>query len=119
MVVTDTLPAGVTFVSTTGCAEDPNGVPTCSLGTIAAGGQASYTISVTIDPDTLGTLTNTATATADNADPDTSNNTGAAAVEVQQSVLEIPTLGRFGMALLALLLLAGGTLLLRRRRITA
>ncbi len=29
VVVTDTLPAGVTFVSTSGCAEDPGGVPTC------------------------------------------------------------------------------------------
>ena len=28
VVVTDTLPAGVTLVSTSGCAEDPNGVPT-------------------------------------------------------------------------------------------
>ena len=37
VVVTDTLPAGVTLVATTGCAEDPTGVPTCTLGTIAAG----------------------------------------------------------------------------------
>ena len=41
VVVTDSLPAGVTFVSTTGCAEDPNVVPTCTLGTIPAGGSAS------------------------------------------------------------------------------
>ncbi|MFB3044425.1 MAG: DUF11 domain-containing protein, partial [Acidimicrobiia bacterium] len=61
VVVTDTLPAGVTFVSTTGCAEDPNGVPTCILGTIAAGASAMYTITVTVDSSTTGTLTNSAT----------------------------------------------------------
>jgi len=54
VVVTDTLPAGVTFVSTAGCAEDPNGVPTCSLGDIAAGGSDSYTITVTVDASTVG-----------------------------------------------------------------
>ena len=59
VVVTDTLPAGVTFVSTTGCAEDPNGVPTCTLGTIAAGNFVQYTISVT-SPATAGLITNNA-----------------------------------------------------------
>ena len=32
--VTQTLPPGVTFVSTSGCTNDPNGEPTCNLGTI-------------------------------------------------------------------------------------
>ena len=49
VVVSDTLPAGVTFVSTTGCTNDPTGVPTCTLGNIAASGMASYTITVTVD----------------------------------------------------------------------
>jgi len=75
--VTDTLPAGVTFVSTTGCAEDPNGVPTCTLGIIPAGGSDSYTITVTVDA-TLqsGTiLTNNVEVTSDTEDLDNSNNT--------------------------------------------
>ncbi len=75
VVVTDTLPAGVTFASTSGCAEDPAGVPTCSLGTIAAGGSASYTITVTADAATSGVVTNTASVTSNTPDPDTSNNT--------------------------------------------
>lgn len=75
VVVTDTLPAGVTFVSTTGCAEDPTGVPTCSLGTILAGGFTSYTITVTVNLATFGTLTNTASVTSDTPDPNPSNNT--------------------------------------------
>lgn len=42
---------------------DPAGTPTCTLGTIPAGGNDSYTITVTVDRDiTAGTtLTNTAT----------------------------------------------------------
>ena len=77
VVVSDTLPAGVTFVSTTGCAEDPNGVPTCTLGTIAASGSASYTITVDVDSGTLGTITNSATVSSTTTDPDTSNNTAS------------------------------------------
>ena len=60
VVVTDTLPAGVTVVSTSGCAEDPSGVATCMLGTIAASSSDQYTITVTVDSDTTGGLTNTA-----------------------------------------------------------
>ena len=75
VVVTDTLPAGVTFGSTAGgCAEDPNGVPACSLGTIAAGGSAQYTINVTVDAGTTGTITNNASVTAATPDPVTGNN---------------------------------------------
>ena len=69
VVVTDTLPAGVTLVSTSGCAEDPMGVPTCTLGTLAGGGNDSYTVTVAIDPGTLGTITNSAQVTTDTDDP--------------------------------------------------
>ncbi len=74
VVVTDTLPAGVTLVSTSGCTEDPNGVPMCSLGDIAAGGSASYTIMVSVDAATVGTITNMASVASDTDDPDTGNN---------------------------------------------
>jgi uncharacterized repeat protein (TIGR01451 family) len=74
VVVTDTLPAGVTFVSTSGCNNDPSGVPTCTLGTIAAGGSAQYTIEVTVNAGTSGTITNTASVVSDATDPDTGNN---------------------------------------------
>jgi uncharacterized repeat protein (TIGR01451 family) len=74
MVVTDTLPAGVTFVSTTGCAEDPNGVPTCSLGTITAGGNKQYTVTITVNAGTTGTITNNVSVTSDTSDPVPGNN---------------------------------------------
>jgi uncharacterized repeat protein (TIGR01451 family) len=74
VVVTDTLPAGVTFDSTNGCAEDPGGLPTCSLGTIPAGGSAMFTIEVTVDPGTVGVITNQASVTSDAGDPNPGNN---------------------------------------------
>ena len=74
VVMTVTLPAGVTFVSTSGCAEDPNGVPTCSVGSIASGANVAVTIDVTVDAGTTGVITAQATVTADQADPDVANN---------------------------------------------
>jgi len=67
--VSDTLPGGVTFVSTTGCAEGPAGVPTCNLGAILAGGSAQYTIEVTVDASTTGTITNSVSVSSDTTDP--------------------------------------------------
>ena len=77
VIVTDTLPAGVTFVSTTGCAEDPGGVPTCNLGTISNGGSKMYTVTVTVDGETLGTITNNVSVGSDAVDPSPGNNTAA------------------------------------------
>ncbi len=59
VVVTDTLPPGVTLVSTSGCAEDPAGAPTCTLGTVASNSSAQYTIDVTVDA-ASGNIENTA-----------------------------------------------------------
>ena len=67
--VTDTLPAGVTFDTTFGCAEDPNGLPTCTLGFINAGASDGYGIRVTVDADTFGTITNQASVSSDNFGP--------------------------------------------------
>ncbi|MCP4594411.1 MAG: DUF11 domain-containing protein, partial [bacterium] len=73
VVVTDTLPAGVTFVSTSACAEDPNGVPTCTLGTIPAGSSKQYAIAVTVDLDTVGLITNQASVTSDTPEANPGN----------------------------------------------
>lgn len=77
IVVTDTLPAGVSLVSTSGCAEDPMGVPTCSLPDLAPKAQAGYSIEVVVAEETLGTITNSASVTATTADPDKVNNTSS------------------------------------------
>ena len=51
VVLTDNLPGGLTLVSTSGCAEDPSGVSTCSLGTVAANTSKNVVIVVTVDPE--------------------------------------------------------------------
>ncbi|MGA9573594.1 MAG: DUF11 domain-containing protein [Lysobacterales bacterium] len=74
VVVTDTLPPGVTLVSTSGCAEDPAGVPDCTLGTIASGGFAEYTVTVMVDSSTTGLITNNVSVTTSSTESSTDNN---------------------------------------------
>ena len=87
VVGTFTLPAGTTFVSTSGCAEDPDGLSTCTLGNIAALDSASYTVTATIDGSTTGTITASATAVSTATGPavvddNAANDTGTADTEV-------------------------------------
>ena len=81
VVVTDVLPADVTFVSSTAsCVEAPPGTLTCTLGTIPSGGSTSFTITVLVDADLVfesggpTTITNTASVTSDLPDPDATDN---------------------------------------------
>jgi len=83
--VTDTLPAGVTFVSASGagwtCTQS-GGTVTCTRASLAAAATATITIVVTVNPTTTGTITNTATVTSVTADPNTANNTATATTTV-------------------------------------
>ncbi|RLE34499.1 MAG: hypothetical protein DRJ61_05065, partial [Acidobacteria bacterium] len=74
VVVTDTLPAGVTFVGTSGCTEDPVGIPSCTIGPVANGATAQVTVAVTVDEGTLGTITNQASAVSSSEDPNPTDN---------------------------------------------
>ena len=82
-MVTDNLPAGVTLVSTAGCAQDPNGVPNCDLGSIAAGNTASFDISVEVGTGAGDQISNTASVSADTPDPVSANNTDTEDTAVQ------------------------------------
>jgi uncharacterized repeat protein (TIGR01451 family) len=87
--VTDTLPAGVTFVSATGtgwtCANAGNVSVTCTTPALATGSSApAITVTVTA-PVVAVTLTNTAVVSAATADPDLSNNTSSVATGVATS----------------------------------
>ncbi len=113
VVVTDVLPAGLTLVSTSGCAEDPTGVPTCSLGTITNGQTAQFSITAVVDESPPASITNTASVAADEVDTDPGNSSAAQQTTLQAR--EIPLLGGGGMALLALLLAAAGAAVLGRR----
>ncbi|MCP3963020.1 MAG: DUF11 domain-containing protein [bacterium] len=78
VAVTDTLPAGVSFASTSGCLNDPNGVPVCDLSTIPAGGSEAYTIDVDVDAATpSGTITNSVSVASAADDPDPSDDSDA------------------------------------------
>ncbi len=74
VVLTDTIPNGTTFSSAAGCTAN-NGVVTCNLGTILRGQSKVTTIAVTVDATTIGTLTNTVSATSSVSDPNSVNNT--------------------------------------------
>ncbi|MDQ3814560.1 MAG: DUF11 domain-containing protein, partial [Armatimonadota bacterium] len=74
VTLTDTLPVGVTFVSATPAASTRSGrVLTFNLGSLANG--ASRQVTVVVTPATAGTLTNTASVTGAQRDPNTANNT--------------------------------------------
>lgn len=78
VVLTDTLPSGVTYVSdNAGCTDGPTGTLTCALGTIPSGGIASIDVVVKVDgnvPDGT-TITNSATVSSPMTDPNPANNT--------------------------------------------
>ena len=73
VVLTEELPPGVTFVSSSGCPEDPNGVPICSLGTLAVSNMATITLAVQVDGVSNGTLTNRVSLSSSTTDPNTIN----------------------------------------------
>jgi uncharacterized repeat protein (TIGR01451 family) len=77
VVITDTLPSGVTFVSST---SDPGGCSgtetvTCNLGDMSSGAGAAVTLVIT--PTAAGTLSNLAEVSSGVSDPDTANNSAA------------------------------------------
>jgi len=83
VTVTDTLPPSVAFVSATptqGSCAQSGGTVTCSIGKLANGATATVTIVVT--PGAAGTITNTASVTGSEFDPNTTNNTAAASTTV-------------------------------------
>ncbi|RMF38508.1 MAG: DUF11 domain-containing protein, partial [Planctomycetota bacterium] len=71
VVVSDTLPAGLTFsnvTTTSGTASESGGVVTANIASLAPTESATITITATIDPGFSGTtITNSATAVADEA----------------------------------------------------
>jgi uncharacterized repeat protein (TIGR01451 family) len=89
VVVTDMLPGGTTFLtSSIPCTAGG----TCTIGNLANGASASFTITVRVSASLLSNLgasatniTNTATVKADQFDPDSRNNTATASTLVTES----------------------------------
>jgi uncharacterized repeat protein (TIGR01451 family) len=83
VVTTDTLPAGIPFVSaipTQGTCSGTTTV-TCNLGSMAKA--ASAIVNITVTPQAIGQLTNTASVTASESDPDPNDNS----TTIQTSVI--------------------------------
>lgn len=86
VVVTDTLPAGVTYQSATtasGTCTRANRTVTCELGTLAEGVVATVTIGVKAGGD--GTISNTASVATSVADTDLTNNQDTESTTVSEA----------------------------------
>src|SRR6185369_6757758 len=83
VIISDTLPAGVTFVSATTTQGSCNGTSTvnCNLGSVAAGSSTIVTIIVT--PASAGQITNSVSVIGNEADPNSSNNTATSTTLIQ------------------------------------
>ncbi|MGD0980736.1 MAG: DUF11 domain-containing protein, partial [Solirubrobacteraceae bacterium] len=87
VTVSDTLPAGTTYFSSSASQGTCTGASTvtCSLGTLdssATGSTTSATITIVLIPTQGGPFTNTGTVSAYQADPDQANNTASATTNV-------------------------------------
>jgi uncharacterized repeat protein (TIGR01451 family) len=79
VTVTDTLPAGVTFISSSaGCSG--TSTVTCAVGNLAVGGSASANI--VVRPSAAGSITNTATIGGNEPDSDNADNTAVQTTSV-------------------------------------
>jgi uncharacterized repeat protein (TIGR01451 family) len=84
VTVVDTLPVSVDFQSASasqGTCTEASGVVTCVLGSLANGAVATVTIQVV--PQSTGTISNTATVTAVEPDPNPANNADTESTEVK------------------------------------
>jgi uncharacterized repeat protein (TIGR01451 family) len=112
VVVTDTLPAGTTLVSSSpGCAGTTT--VTCSLGTLAPNATATITL-VVMMPSTPGPVSNTATVDTSSTDPTPANDASTATVNAVAQAPAVPSLSPIG--LLALALSLGSVVLVVLRR---
>ena len=83
VTVTDTLPAGVTFVSATATQGNCNGSGpvVCNLGSLDV--DSSATVTIVVVPASAGQITNSATVSATESDSDSTNNTAAVTTVIQ------------------------------------
>jgi uncharacterized repeat protein (TIGR01451 family) len=89
LLVTDTLPAGVTFVLVDGagwtCTHIGSTSVSCSLPSLAAGATAPVITVVVTAPAAAASLSNTAAVTSATADPDLTDNSASAPTQVGAS----------------------------------
>jgi len=115
VTVTDVIPPGTTFTSTTSSQGNCSGTTTvtCALGTIASGGLVTISLVLTL-PSTSGSLHNTATVTTLSPDTNPANNSGTATITID-SVASIFPLTPWLVLLVLTLLIITGVVAMRRR----
>jgi uncharacterized repeat protein (TIGR01451 family) len=109
VTVTDTLPAGSTLQSSTPSgACSGTGTVTCNAGTLANGGSATFTLTVTL-PSAPGPITNTAVVSnsAATVDPNLGNNTATSTITVVPAA-SIPMISPLSLLLLCIALAIAG-----------
>ncbi|MFA5683087.1 MAG: choice-of-anchor D domain-containing protein [Lysobacteraceae bacterium] len=87
-VVTDVLPAGITFVSSNCGATEAGGTVTWNIGAFANGASASCTLTVNQASTTCSAISNTATISGDNGDSALANNSSTASNEAANPVVD-------------------------------
>lgn len=109
VVVTDLLPAGTTYQSSTpaGACSGTTTI-TCNAGTLANGSSATITLTITL-PATPGAITNSATASAAPSSPDTNlgNNTATSTITVIPAA-NIPMVSPLSLLFLCVALAVAG-----------
>jgi uncharacterized repeat protein (TIGR01451 family) len=86
VVVTDTLPSRVSFVSALGCTYvSSTRTVRCGLAALAQSGTASFTITTSVSGKGNGWITNTAQTSSSTPDPSTANNIAGARVRIGPS----------------------------------
>jgi uncharacterized repeat protein (TIGR01451 family) len=101
VTLTDPIPQNATFVSSNasqGSCPANTGTLTCSLGIIKA--NASAQVTLVVNSSVLGTLANSASVSATEPDPNTSNNSSSLSVTVQNpptpGTINLPPTGKIG-----------------------
>jgi large repetitive protein len=95
VVVTDTLPATVSFVSASGNGANNSGVVNWTIGTLTNGQVTNLTLTVTAPA--IGTLTNTANVSSPTGDPNSTNNVTPQVVTTVTPVADL-AVGKIGAA---------------------
>jgi uncharacterized repeat protein (TIGR01451 family) len=112
VTLTDTLPAGTTFVSEsqgsgpafncTNPSVGGTGSVSCTIATLPNGASATFTLTFNVNANVAGgtVLSNTASVSSTTNDPIASNNSGTSTATVLASTL-VPTLSQYSLLLLA------------------
>jgi uncharacterized repeat protein (TIGR01451 family) len=99
VMLTDALPAAVTFLSASpGCVNLGSSV-VCSIGTLPGGGATNFM--VIVKPTASGLITNALTVASSTADPNSANNTAAIVTTVNAPLTGVPIITSGNFALVA------------------